>query len=133
VSEPFRVIICDDSMGFPSLVKSWLCSDGRFTVVGMAVGGEQAKELVASELPDLLVLDLLLPDVPDPPALVARLHEIHPPLRVMLVSSLHMEQLRNAADAAGADGVCNKGATAAELTSAAYAVAAGSSTQNLAP
>jgi two-component system OmpR family response regulator len=135
VTEPFRVIICDDSLGFPALVKAWLAADERFVVVGMASGGERAKELIAQERPDLLVLDLLLPDVPDPPALVARLHEIHAPLRVMLVSSLRMEELRNAGEAAGTEGVCSKGASAEELTGALYAVAtaAGSSTQNVAP
>jgi len=133
--ELFRVLICDDSLGFPSLVRTWLRSDGRFEVVGLAPGGVEAKRLVAEDQPDLLVLDLLLPDVPDPPEFVRELRALHPGLRILLVSSLRMDELRNAAQAAGVDGVCSKGATARELTDALYAAGsgAGSRTQNVDP
>jgi DNA-binding NarL/FixJ family response regulator len=134
VSDQLRVLICDDSLGFPTLLRTWLLDDGRFTVVGMATGGEQAKAMVSGEKPDAIVLDLVLPDVSDPPALVRDLRERHPALRVMLISSLHEEALAAAADAAGADGWCNKGATADELCDRLYASAAGgSSAQNLLP
>jgi two-component system capsular synthesis response regulator RcsB len=130
-----RVVICDDSLGFPSLVRTWLRDDGRFDVLGMAPGGEATKELVAEHHPDALVLDLVLPDAPDPGALIRELRTLHPALRIMMVSSLRLEELRHAAEAAGADGVCGKGATAQELADALYAVADGdgSSTQNVAP
>lgn len=133
--EPLRVVICDDSLGFPALVRTWLRSDGRFEVVGVAAGGEAAKQLVAEQRADVIVLDLVLPDAPDPVVLVRELRERRPGLRVMMVSSLRLDGLRNAAEAAGADGVCGKGATAQELADALYAVASadGSSTQNVAP
>ena len=130
----YRVLVCDDSLGFPTLVQTWLRDDGRFDVIGLAKGGEEAKRMVAAERPDLMVLDLLLPDVPDPTVLVAELRALHPPLRLMLVSSLQMEQLQAAADASGVEGVCNKGASASELTERLYAVATeGSSTENRLP
>lgn len=132
---PLSVLICDDSLGFPTLAQTWLREDGRFTVVGLAKGGEQAKTMVAEQQPDLLLLDLVLPDAPDPAVLVAALRTLHPPLRILMISSLHQEALENAAQVAGADGYCNKGATAAELTDRLYAVsgADGSSTQNRLP
>lgn len=130
----FRVLVCDDSLGFPTLVQTWLRDDGRFEVVGLARGGEEAKRMIAAERPDALVLDLLLPDVPNTPALVKHLRELHPPLRIMLVSSLQMAQLEAAAEASGVDGVCNKGASAQELTDRLYAATSdGSSTQNRLP
>ena len=129
-----RVLVCDDSLGFPTLVQTWLREDGRFDVVGLAKGGEEAKRMVAAERPDLIVLDLLLPDVPDPTVLVTELRALHPPLRFLLVSSLQMEQLEAAAEAAGVEGVCNMGASASELAERLYAVAvAGSSTENRLP
>jgi two-component system OmpR family response regulator len=132
---PYRVLICDDSLGFPTLAQTWLRADGRFEVVGLAKGGEQAKRMVPEHAPDVIVLDLLLPDVPDPVALVRQLRDLHPGLRVLLVSSLHAEQLAAAGEAAGVEDVCNKGATAQELTDRLYAVAsgAGSSSQNRLP
>jgi DNA-binding NarL/FixJ family response regulator len=120
---PIRVLICDDSLGFPTLLQTWLRDDGRFEVVGRATGGEQAKTLVADESPDAIVLDLLLPDVPDPPTLVRDLRALHPGLRVLIISSLARDLLEEAATAAGADGWVNKGATATELTNQLYAVA----------
>jgi two-component system response regulator (stage 0 sporulation protein A) len=118
-----RVLICDDSLGFPTLVETWLRDDERFEVVGRANGGEQAKEQVAQQHPDVILLDLLLPDAPDPPKLVSELRTLYPALRVMIVSSLQAELLQEAAHAAGADGHIHKGATAAELTGRLYAVA----------
>ena len=120
---PVRVLICDDSIGFPTLVGTWLRDDGRFAVVGRANGGEEAKEMVAAQHPDVILLDLLLPDAPDPPKLVSELRALHPALRVLLVSSLQADLLEEAARSAGADGVAHKGATAAELTDKLYAVA----------
>jgi DNA-binding NarL/FixJ family response regulator len=129
-----RVLVCDDSLGFPTLVRTWLRNDGRFEVVGLATGGEQAKRMVGELRPDVLVLDLVLPDVADPTVLVAQLRAAHPPLRIMLVSSLHAEALENAARGADVDGLCNKGATPEELADRLYAVATGGrSTQNRLP
>lgn len=132
MGEPLRVLVCDDSLGFPTLVQTWLREDGRFVVVGLATGGEQAKQLVAEHRPDLIVLDLVLPDAPDSPTLVGALRELHPPLRVLLVSSMYQEDLEAAARAAAADGCCNKRARPEELTERLYAIASadGSGTQD---
>ena len=121
--KPVRVLICDDSLGFPTLVETWLRDDGRFEVVGRASGGEQAKALVAEHHPDVIMLDLLLPDVPDPKVLVSELRALQPSLRVLLVSSLQTELLEEAGRRAGVDGVCHKGATASVLTDRLYALA----------
>lgn len=123
--EPHRVLICDDSLGFPTLVETWLHEDGRFAVVGRATHGAEALRLVDELHPDVLVLDLVLPDVTDSPALVRDLRELHPPLRIMLVSSLHTAALERAAAASGVHGFCNKAATAEELAERLYGVASG--------
>ena len=132
---PWRVLICDDSLGFPTLIRTWLREDARFEPVGVAKSAAEARELVPEHRPDVLVLDLLLPDAPDPAQLVRALREAHPPLRIMLVSSLQQDALEERGLAAGADGVCTKGATAEVLTERLYAVASadGSSTQKRLP
>lgn len=122
MADPFRVLVCDDSLGFPTLVRTWLREDGRFEVVGLAAGGEQAKTLTTEQRPDVLLLDLVLPDAPDPTVLVAALRVLHPPVRILMISSLQDDALQSAAVAAGADGYCNKAATATELTDRLYAV-----------
>lgn len=133
MADLIRVLVCDDSLGFPTLVRTWLRNDGRFDVIGLVAGGEAAKRLVAEHRPDAIVLDLVLPDAPDSPALVAALRALHPPLRILLVSSLHTGGLEEAARAAGVDGVCPKSAPPEQLADRLYAVATGSSTQNRLP
>jgi DNA-binding NarL/FixJ family response regulator len=135
VGDVLRALICDDSPGFPTLVRTWLRADGRFEVVGLAKSGEQAKHMASELGPDVIALDLVLPDVADPATLVAELRALHPPLRIMIVSSLHTGALESATAAAGADGCCEKSATAAVLTERLYSigVADGSSTQKLLP
>ena len=131
---PIRVLICDDSLGFPSLVRAWLRNAGEdFEAVGTAKGGEEAKVMAAELQPDVILLDLLLPDVPDPTALVRDLRAAAPDMKIVLISSLHMKELDNAARAARVDGVCNKGSTEQELIGTIYGVTAGSVNQNRLP
>lgn len=110
-----RVLICDDSLGFPTLLQAWLSEDGRFEVVGRAKNGAEGRAMVEEHRPDALVLDLLLPDVADAGELVRELRVLHPPLRILLISSLHADALAQAADAAGVDGWCGKAASSDEV------------------
>ena len=106
-----RVAVCDDSPGFPMLVSAWLETDARFASVGVAHAGERLRALVAAEAPDVVVLDLLIPDVPDPPALVRELRQLCDGIRVVMVSSLPEDSLAGAAASAGADAFLNKSAS----------------------
>lgn len=110
-----RVAICDDSIGFRSLVRSWIRSDPELELAGEADDGATVRRLVADVRPDVLVLDLVLPDVDDPAALAADLRDAHPPLRIVLMSSLQEGRLGEAAAATGADAHLHKATTAQEL------------------
>lgn len=118
-----RVVLCDDSMGFRALLRSWLLRDGRFDVVGAAESGAAVEAVVAVEAPELLVLDLVLPDVEDVPALVERLRAGQPALRVVMMSSLQTGELEQAAEAAAADGFAHKATTAPALCALLHRVA----------
>jgi DNA-binding NarL/FixJ family response regulator len=118
-----RVLICDDSMGFPALVRAWLEDDERFEHVGTATDGTQLLELASTVEADAVVLDLVLPDVDSPVALVAALREKLPGARILLVSSLAVAELERAAAAAGVDGFCHKAVTSKALTDQLYRIA----------
>jgi DNA-binding NarL/FixJ family response regulator len=120
-----RVLVCDDSLGFPALVASWLGADERFEHVGTADSGRALLKLVETTPADALVLDLVLPDVENPGALVRTLRERVPGLKVLLVSSLQRAELARAADAAGVDDHLHKLTSAAELGDRLYALTAG--------
>jgi DNA-binding NarL/FixJ family response regulator len=130
-----RVLIVDDSLGYPSLVRAWLRQRGGFDVVGTASSAAQGMQMLADLRPDVVILDLVLPDSPDPVERVAGLRAAHPEVRIVLVSSLQLEQLRHAGEATRADAVCHKGTTPEGLVSAIYGVLedAGSDTQNRLP
>ena len=110
-----RVLVCDDSPGFPTLVASWLPGDERFEHVGTAESGRALLRLTETTPADALVLDLVLPDVENPGELVRQVRERLPGVKVLLVSSLQQAELARAADAAGVDDPLHKLTNAAEL------------------
>ena len=118
-----RAAICDDSLGYPMLVRAWLDADGRFEVVGTAATGAAIKELVAAERPDVVVLDVVLPDVDDTAQLVESLRERHAAVRIVLASSLPEDKLAGVAERAQVQGWVGKSA-GPEATCAAVARAA---------
>ena len=79
------VLIVDDHPGFRSSAKSLLQSEG-FEVVGEAENGRSAVEQNAALAPDLVLLDVQLPDI-DGFEVASRLNRTEPRPAVILVSS----------------------------------------------
>jgi DNA-binding response OmpR family regulator len=61
MTEPKRVICIEDDPGIIDLVKMILTRKG-FKVIG-AVGGREGLETIERERPDLVLLDLMMPDM----------------------------------------------------------------------
>jgi DNA-binding NarL/FixJ family response regulator len=59
---PNKILIVDDHPSFRATVKTLLAADG-FEVVGEATDGRTALEAVAELSPDLVLLDVQLPDM----------------------------------------------------------------------
>jgi DNA-binding NarL/FixJ family response regulator len=124
VSEaPLRILVCDDSFGFPSVVEKQLDDDDRFEPVGTARSGAELLTLVERVEADAIMLDLVLPDVDNPAALVGELRRRRPGVRILLVSSLRVPELERAANGAGVDGFCHKATSPQGLSDALYQVA----------
>ena len=58
-----RVVIADDDLPVRALLRHTLARDARFVVVGEAGDGSEALEVVAETDPDLLLLDLVMPEM----------------------------------------------------------------------
>lgn len=91
-----RVLVVDDQVSYRRLVAR-LLRTGGFDVVGEAGTGREALALVAGSVPDLVLLDVLLPDFDG--FEVARRLEAGPVRpAVVLVSSRQREDFRDFSD-----------------------------------
>jgi DNA-binding NarL/FixJ family response regulator len=79
------ILIVDDHSAFRLEARRLLEADG-FTVIGEAADGEAALSLAARVRPDVLLLDIGLPDI-DGFAVAARLALAQPSICVILTSS----------------------------------------------
>ncbi len=83
---PIRVVLVDDVEDIRRLVRTALRFRGGFEVVGEARTGAEAIAIVAEQRPDIVVLDLGLPDIAGREVL-ARVREESPATRVVVLSA----------------------------------------------
>lgn len=119
-----RVMVVDDHPVVRDGVALLLRTDPGFTVVGGASTGRAAVEAVADVAPDVVLLDLRLPDGPIPPV-VAGLLERRPGLRVVVFTAHGERHAVRAALDAGAHGCLLKDAGTTDLVAALRAVLRG--------
>jgi len=98
------ILIVDDHQGFRRCARALLEADG-FTVVGEADDGEGAISAIDSLRPDVVLLDVQLPDM-DGFAVLSRLDESAP--AVVLVSSRDASDYDDLIPASGARGFITK-------------------------
>ena len=106
-------------------LRSMLSTDG-LEVVGEAASGAQAVEQARALAPDLVLLDLELPDM-DGMHVLARLREDHPRLPVLVVTMHQDAELVRRAVQAGAAGYVLKEIDRRELLAGVRAVCSGGS------
>lgn len=58
-----KVLICDDNRIFNKILNNFLSAQEDMEVVGIAVNGKDALEKIAQTLPDVVVLDLIMPEL----------------------------------------------------------------------
>src|SRR5262252_8326898 len=85
-----RVLVVDDHPGFRRCARAFLTAEG-FDVAGEAGDGASAVALAAELQPDLVVLDVQLPDI-DGFEVSSRLLAHDPELAIVLVSSRSREE-----------------------------------------
>jgi two-component system, NarL family, nitrate/nitrite response regulator NarL len=118
------VLVVDDSPVFRRGMGRAVRVHAGLELVGEADGGEAALEAIERLRPDVVLLDLRMPDI-DGLEVLERLRELDPPptCRVLLVSASLDEGIEHAARAAGAAGCVSKGLARADICAAALHVA----------
>jgi len=86
VENQIRVLIVDDHSGVRTGIKNLLRTAKDIVVVGEGVNGAQAIELVATKNPDILLLDIELPDQRGD-RVMRHIHKTQPDMKVLAVSS----------------------------------------------
>lgn len=119
-ADPIRVVVVDDSAVIRGLITRCIEGDRELTVVGSAANGAIALRQIERLRPDIVVLDIEMPEMDGLTAL-PKLLQIDPDVKVIMASTL---TLRNAdislkALAAGASDYIPKPSSARELQGAA--------------
>jgi DNA-binding NarL/FixJ family response regulator len=121
--EPLTVLIADDHPMFRFGVRARLSAEADFAIVGEAATGEEAVDLAVKLAPDVVLMDLNLPEMNGIEA-TRRIREIAPAVAVLVVTMFDDESVF-AAMRAGARGYLLKDADAEEMVRAIRAVAHG--------
>jgi len=81
-----RALIVDDHSGVRAGIKNLLLAAKDITVVGEGVNGAEAIELAATKNPDILLLDMELPDQRGD-VVMRKIRDMQPDMKVLAVSS----------------------------------------------
>src|SRR5271165_1557271 len=82
-----RVLVVDDAVVFRRLVANELAADAALEVVGTAANGRLALAMMAMVTPDVVILDVEMPDM-DGLATLRELRKTYPRLPVIMFSAL---------------------------------------------
>ena len=88
MSNPISILIVDDHEVVRNGIRSYLETLSDFEVVGEAESGEEALKLVSELIPDIVLLDLILPGM-DGVETTRRIKQITPRTQVVVLTSYH--------------------------------------------
>ena len=102
-----RVVVADDSRTALRAVCSYLEFEGQFEIVGTAADGLSALHQAERHRPDLVLLDLSMPQMTGLEA-ATQLRQSFPELSILIFTELNGLSLRAACLQAGANGFVQK-------------------------
>lgn len=124
MADTIRIVVADDHPLFRKGVVDSLTAEDDCTVVAEASTGEQAVELVANVLPDLVLLDVSMPGIGGIEA-ARRISAMNPAPCILMLTVSESERDLLAAIKAGAKGYVLKGVPAHRLGHAVRALMSG--------
>jgi DNA-binding NarL/FixJ family response regulator len=122
--DPLRVVVADDHPMFLRGLRTVLASTVGIDLIGEATTGQQAIDITREHHPDVVVMDLHMPDVNGIDA-TRRICELQPDTAVLVLTMVQDDDSVFAAIRAGARGYLLKGVDEDELLRAIRAVADG--------
>jgi DNA-binding NarL/FixJ family response regulator len=122
--QQIRMVLVDDHALFREGVSALFKAIPEFVVVGEAATGAEAVAVVDKILPDVVLMDILMPELNGLEATV-RIAAKHPEIRVLILSMHDTEEYLFQALRSGAAGYLKKTANLAELELAIKSVVSG--------
>lgn len=113
-SDTIRILIADDDALARRAIRGALEADTNYEICGEAVSGADAIRLASLRRPDLIVMDVVMPEL-DGIAATRRILRSMPDTKVIMLSATTDEDLALLAIRAGATGYLTKGSDLAAL------------------
>lgn len=114
MKERTKVLLCDDHTLFREGIKAILKDEPAIEIVGEAEDGRQAVAKALQLLPDVVLMDIAMPDLSGFDATRRILHN-NPKIKVIVLTMYEEEEVINRCLAAGASGYVLKDAPRAHL------------------
>ena len=127
-TRPIRVLLADDHLMVRRGLATLLLAFNDVQLVGEAHNGAEALELCATTQPDMVLMDLLMPEM-DGVVATQAIRERYPHIQVIVLTSLDEYDCVQRALAAGAAGYLLKNSSGSELATAIRVAHAGRPTQ----
>ncbi len=121
---PSRILLVDDHRILRDGLRALLARHPEFLVIGEAGDGASALRAVRSQPPDIIILDVRLPDM-DGIEVARRILAVFSEVKVLILSSDHSHGLVHEALLAGVSGYILKDNATDELIRALHSVAVG--------
>lgn len=122
--KPIRVMVVDDHAVVRSGLKAFLMVFDDLELVGEASSGQEAIQLTERVQPDVILMDIIMPDM-DGPATTRAIRARWPDVQVVALTSFREDELVKNALKAGAIGYLLKNVGADELADAIRSAHAG--------
>ena len=119
MTEPISIIIVDDHAVVRSGLRAYLSSSPEFLVIGESASGEEAIELAMKNLPDVVLMDLILPGI-DGSKATRIMKRISPRTKIVVLTSSHDDELIFSAYKSGAHACILKDMKMDNLTGAIH-------------
>ena len=118
------LMIVDDHPMVREGLAAMLESERDFSVSALAATGEEAVAIGKMSKPDVVMSDIRMPGI-DGFGVLAKLKEIHPDIRVLLMAGMPLKEEENRAREEGAKGYLPKNVDQDRLVAAIRSIAAG--------
>lgn len=125
--QPIRVLIVDDHALVRSGLRNFILGFDWLETVGEAESGVKALDFCAQHEVDVVLMDLMMPEM-DGVETTNRILSLGKPIRILILTSFHEQDLVEQALRAGATGYLLKNVTAGELAQAIQSAHAGRAT-----